>query len=548
MKRPKLGINWSLGLLGLSLAVLGALALQGYQADRRHRHTALTLLADYSAFAAWSYKERAQSALRATMERSLHQQTRHVRGPFEFSPLVLRQAVADDADCGCAHPATPAEASYLFSIARDSLLSLDPDPADAAIARALRARFRAMPRAGQGLLPLDAQRWLAYAVARRTPEDTILFAVRFHGKDMNEVFQQAFCPDGLLPPSLARGLALDSLLTVAVYTPGSREPVWTSAAGASLNDAALWRHAAEDTLATTLGTLIARAAIRPEAAPSLIIGGLPRSRMPLLFALFAISAGLAVLSARQLRRERALVRTRERFVTSVSHELRTPLSQIRLFLETLHMGRASSAAQRAWALAHIDRETTRLAHLVENVLHVARPPVAAVTTAPVIELDAELHDLVNGFLPLARSRRARISCQLEPGTLATIRREHLRQIVLNLLDNAVKYGPVGQTITLSTRATAEHVQIAIVDQGPGVAAQDREHIWSAFQRGTTDNVLATGGTGIGLTIVRDLARQYGGSVDLAASAAGATFVVELPRVRLGPVAADTRDRTAVHAS
>ncbi|MGH7469155.1 MAG: sensor histidine kinase [Longimicrobiales bacterium] len=120
--------------------------------------------------------------------------------------------------------------------------------------------------------------------------------------------------------------------------------------------------------------------------------------------------------------------------------------------------------------------------------------------------------------------------------------------MLNLLDNAVKYGPHGQTIMVSTRTSGERVQMAIADQGPGVAVQDRKHIGNAFQRGTTEDVLATGGTGIGLTIARDLAAQYHGTVTLAASTSGATFVVDLPRVRLGPLLHEPLDRTAIEAS
>jgi signal transduction histidine kinase len=212
------------------------------------------------------------------------------------------------------------------------------------------------------------------------------------------------------------------------------------------------------------------------------------------------------------------------------------------------MGRASSNAEREWALSHIERETTRLAHLVENVLHVARPRVHPASAAPVLELEAELQDLVAGFQPLARSRRARIVLRLEPGALAAIRREHFRQIVLNLLDNAVKYGPAGQTVTVSTRTRDERVEILVADEGPGVAAEDRVAIWDAFQRGSTEAARATGGTGIGLTIVRDLAVQYGGSVQLADTVSGSTFVVELPRLRLGPDLSAPAEQAITHAS
>src|SRR6185436_535772 len=91
-----------------------------------------------------------------------------------------------------------------------------------------------------------------------------------------------------------------------------------------------------------------------------------------LLGMLLVSVALAVVAVIQLRREEELARIRSDFVSSVSHELRTPLAQIRLFLETLRLGRFTTEAQRQWSLDNIDRETNRLAHLVENVLYFAR--------------------------------------------------------------------------------------------------------------------------------------------------------------------------------
>src|SRR5207237_9559995 len=87
---------------------------------------------------------------------------------------------------------------------------------------------------------------------------------------------------------------------------------------------------------------------------------------------WGLRAGFAVVAVPQLRREGDLARLRAVFVSSVSHELRTPLAQINLYLQTLRLGRAKTDAERDWSLGHIDRETTRLHHLVENVLRFSR--------------------------------------------------------------------------------------------------------------------------------------------------------------------------------
>src|SRR5205085_5173011 len=121
-------------------------------------------------------------------------------------------------------------------------------------------------------------------------------------------------------------------------------------------------------LSPRMGLLNVDATIRPELAGTLLIGGLPASRLPFLFGLLGLAAALSIVAVMQLRREGELAHLRADFVSSVSHELRTPVAQIRLYLETLQLGRASTEEQRRWSLAHIERETTRLSHLVENVL------------------------------------------------------------------------------------------------------------------------------------------------------------------------------------
>jgi signal transduction histidine kinase len=112
-------------------------------------------------------------------------------------------------------------------------------------------------------------------------------------------------------------------------------------------------------------------------------------------------------------------------------------------------------------------------------------------------------------------------------TLA-MRPEALRHVLLNLLDNAVKYGPNEQTVRVRLALREDAVELSVADEGPGVSAREREQIWSPFARGAAAR--AKGGSGIGLTIVREVVEQHGGRcwVEPASGNRGARFVVTLP--------------------
>jgi signal transduction histidine kinase len=272
-----------------------------------------------------------------------------------------------------------------------------------------------------------------------------------------------------------------------------------------------------------------RAQIRASMADQLIIGGLPRSRLPFLLALIAIAAALSFVAIQQIRREGELTRLRADFVASISHELRTPLAQMRLYLETLRLGRFTTDAQRKWSLDNVERETTRLGHLVERVLRFSRASRADADPRQTVDVAAELERLVAEFQPLADARGAHVAATLDPVPRVALQADALRHIALNLLDNAVKYGPRGQTVQVRLFRDGRDVRIEIIDEGPGIPAAERERIWQPYQRGGTAG--HTAGSGIGLSIVRDLAVLHGGRAWVeppAAGERGARVVVTLP--------------------
>jgi two-component system sensor histidine kinase TctE len=140
------------------------------------------------------------------------------------------------------------------------------------------------------------------------------------------------------------------------------------------------------------------------------------------------------------------------------------------------------------------------------------------------------------FTPLAEARKMRIQLDTPEPAVARGDPGAIRQILINVLDNAAKYGPVGQTITIGVRAEDGVVRLWVDDCGPGIPDAQRQNVWKPFFRGggTVDD--NTGGAGLGLSIVRDLATEMQASVDLATREAGGTrFTINLQRNRNGSV-------------
>ena len=270
--------------------------------------------------------------------------------------------------------------------------------------------------------------------------------------------------------------------------------------------------------------------IDPTAAPRLVIGGLPRSRLPILLGVLALTIGLLGTAVWQMRRERALVRIRSDFVAQVSHELRTPLTQIVLFAQTLLLGRTRTEDEQRRSIEIIDQEARRLSHLVDNVLQFSRGERRRVRLAPrPLELGALLRDQAEKFQPVARAKHVRMVTLVEHDARVLADDAALRQVVLNLVDNAVKYGPPGQEVRIGLERSGRVVRMFVEDEGPGIPEHERERIWSSWQRLSRDRRRAVSGTGIGLTVVRELIGRHGGRTWVEAGRrGGARFVVELP--------------------
>jgi signal transduction histidine kinase len=208
----------------------------------------------------------------------------------------------------------------------------------------------------------------------------------------------------------------------------------------------------------------------------------------------------------------------------VAHELRTPLTQILLHAETLQLDRPA-AQTRQDASRVIVRETRRLIHLVENALQFVRGGHSAMRLDPQLLSVADVVDeTLDGLAPVLEAAVAHVERRLDAEAMALVDANAMRQVVINLVDNAVRFGPPGQTIVVRVWTRDGHVWLAVEDEGPGIAVADRERVFGPFVTAS-----ASSGSGIGLAVVRQLVDLHDGHVSIEdAPTGGARIVVRLP--------------------
>lgn len=556
-QRPRSGLLFA--LLALALALTAMLGYQAFNAERSQRLAAERALNDYASFAMWQLNQQASQELLSAMISTFIVPLTRVNPD---NPAAWPTPA--DFMAASRQPYVPAK--YLDDVRfyfrfdwSDSAMSVAGIVPSAAVLKWVRDTVASYPRRFE----VPEVRTQAFGSAERSPArrlgivitndsyvasiDSIDGRLRIvcyvvsRDKDgqplvtygfetdarsfIGPVFRQVLDRTPLLPPSLVRGIPRDSMLSVTASAPVSGV-VFSSAQ---------WPFASAFTVVDSLDERFGRmrlgVSLRSDIAPRLIVGGLPRSRLPILGGVLALTVGLMIAALLQLRRQQQLAQLRVDFVSGVSHELRTPLAQIRLFAELLRNGQLTSEQERERSIGIIDEEAQRLTYLVENVLAFSRSENsrAAVATEPVA-MDLEIEAAVDAFAPLARARRAKITANVERGLVVRMDPRALRQIVLNLLDNAVKYGPLGQTVTISLAASDTAVTVTVEDNGQGVPKSEREHIWEPYYRMARETDVSVGGSGIGLSIVRELVVLNGGRAWVEdAPGGGARFIVEFPR-------------------
>jgi signal transduction histidine kinase len=247
--------------------------------------------------------------------------------------------------------------------------------------------------------------------------------------------------------------------------------------------------------------------------------------------LLALIAALAI--ERASRRAEELGQQKSAFISAISHELRTPLTTLRMNAEMLRDGMVGED-KRERMYGHMANESVRLSHLVENVLEISRLEEGR---RPLRPTEVDLGELVDGVVAsqgvLCEDKGFTLSATLPDGPLTlTCDRQAVEQVLINLVDNAVKYAGDGdeREVSIEVAPKESAIELHVLDRGPGVPEIDRAKVFDRFFRVERDGREHVVGTGLGLALVRDLARAHGGDVEVRDRAGGgADFVVTLPR-------------------
>lgn len=536
-------------VLTLGFGLTAALAWQAQAAAHTHRWVAERTLKEYASFGALQFAVHAKEALYAKANGFVTRPVDPAVG------ITGHEAARQAAERVCyASPKKGKAPRYFFSLdlrsgemakAKGCIGDATRGWLGDTVARHATAKFDRRWDYAEFVAPAPTeggQRWIVRYSVRFDDAERAVSAFGFatpYDEFTESVYADVMKHYAMLPPALTDSQPNDSLLSVRVTDPSGRV-VWQSGRQYASKYAATYA-------SPKLAGNVVHLTLRPEAAEKLVIGGLPRSRLPLLLGLLALAGALTIVALYQLRREDELARLRSDFISGISHELRTPLAQVRMFAETLLLDRVRSDGERRRSLEIIDQEARRLTHLVENVLQFSRNERNVTRLSPEpTDVAAEVLDAVEAFEPIAAARGAALAVQLGDECECEVDRAALRQVLLNFLDNAVKYGPTGQTITVGARCEGRALRVWVDDEGPGIPERDRARIWAPFQRLDRDANSAVAGSGIGLSVVRDLVVMHGGRAWVeAAPSGGSRFVIELPKA--GRAGDDAAPAAAVQA-
>jgi signal transduction histidine kinase len=384
--------------------------------------------------------------------------------------------------------------------------------ADRALARRLADAALAV-RGGPGrrTIALDGERWTVVGVSARAA-DPLLAAFTYDA-------------DVLGRDVLASSLASLESATMFVVVDEQGRPVW---APASLEGAErLLSVGFRESLPNWQLAVYQPAGSAPREAV--------RRQVTIFMASFVvlcavIVAGVAV-TWRLMRRETEMARLKSDFVANVSHDLKTPLSVIRMFGETLEMGRVSDEPRRQEYYRVITREAERLSRLIDNVLDFSR-----------IESGRRRYDIVpTAVEPLVREtleafayplaqRAFKVEVAVAPDLPEVpMDPDAVGQALANLVDNAIKYSAEDRALTVQAHVEGGELVLAVADHGIGIPRAEQARIFDKFYRAGRSETQGRRGSGVGLALVRHVAEAHGGSVTVvSAPGEGSRFTLRLP--------------------
>jgi two-component system phosphate regulon sensor histidine kinase PhoR len=241
----------------------------------------------------------------------------------------------------------------------------------------------------------------------------------------------------------------------------------------------------------------------------------------------------AIIVFHDLTRLRQLEGVRQEFVANVSHELRTPLSLIKSATETLIDGAKDDPASLTRFLQIIDKHSNRLALLIDDLLLLSTldSGVLRLNKQP-LAIKSTVQEAIDDLRQRALTRDVTLENLVPAGLIVLADNDRMRQVISNLVDNAIKYGRPGGTTKVGGRALEDgRIEVSVADDGPGIPFDAQARIFERFYRVDKARSREQGGTGLGLAIVKHVIQAHGGEVRLTSDAStGSIFILTLPAV------------------
>ena len=278
------------------------------------------------------------------------------------------------------------------------------------------------------------------------------------------------------------------------------------------------------------GAIVTRSTLQPirrliGAVRDIIRTGNMDSRVPVHASRDAIDE-LSVLFNEMLERITTLIRGMEHALDNVAHDLRTPMTRLQGIAERALQSDDLEVQRRA--LATCVEESGRILSMLDTLMDISEAETGTMRLdRSEVALDALVREVTSLYEEVAEARQIEVTSSVAPGLTVPADPRRLRQVLANLVDNALKYTPPGGRVNVVARQEDQSVRIDVTDTGAGISAQDLPRIWERLYRG--DQSRAERGLGLGLSLVRAIVAAHGGTVEVTSDPGrGSTFTVRLP--------------------
>jgi two-component system phosphate regulon sensor histidine kinase PhoR len=237
----------------------------------------------------------------------------------------------------------------------------------------------------------------------------------------------------------------------------------------------------------------------------------------------------AILLFQDLTEIRTLQTMRKEFIGNISHELRTPLASIKAIAETLQDGAIGDKKLAAGFLTKVDNEVERMSQIVTELTELSRIETGeAKLKLETVNLNLLIEDVVAHLFPQAERKNLALVAELSP-VLAAVQadKDRIRQVIVNIVHNAIKFTQPGGKVVISTRLDADSAITEISDTGIGITKEDLPHIFERFFK--VDRSRSSSGTGLGLAIAKHTVQAHGGEIRVQSEVGhGSTFSFNIP--------------------